>query len=100
VFRNLKARASRIPRGGELSFSRIFEVALTVSDRFDGPLQFPSDHCDFHSGIKQRLQFFVLHARPRAAGWAGANHFPFAFRLIESPNRAAFLRITAGERWS
>jgi hypothetical protein len=29
-----------------------------------------------------------------------ASHFPFAVRLIESPNRAAFLRIAAGDRSS
>jgi hypothetical protein len=58
-------------------------VALTVSDGFDGPPHLPSDHCDFHSGIKQRLQFFVLHPRPRAAGWAGGQSFSLRLQRID-----------------
>jgi hypothetical protein len=41
-------------------------------------------------------QHIVVGKRPGPTCWTRDSYFPFAFRLIESPNRAALLRIKAG----
>lgn len=70
---------------GSSPFSRLFEVALTHPDDSDGAFHLLSDRWPFHSGIKQRLQLFVFHARPRSAGWAWTCDFPFAFSRSARP---------------
>jgi hypothetical protein len=70
---------------GSSPFSRLFEVALTHPDDSDGAFHLLSDRWPFHSGIKQRLQLFVFHARPRSAGWAWTCDFPFAFSRPARP---------------